>query len=64
MDGVTDIAHQLGYFETIGSWKDALTLGDRLEAVTEDQVHAAARATFNSTNRTIGWFEPAADACR
>ena len=30
-----------GYFETIGSWKDALTLGDRLEAVTSDQVHAA-----------------------
>ena len=64
MDGVTDIAHQLGYFETIGSWKDAFTLGDRLEAVTEDQVHAAARATFDSANRTIGWFEPTADACR
>ena len=30
IDGVTDIAHQLGYFETIGSWRDALTLGDRL----------------------------------
>jgi zinc protease len=64
MDGVTDIAHQLGYFETIGSWKDALTLGDRLEAVTGDQVHDAARTTFNSANRTIGWFEPVADACR
>ena len=64
MDGVTDIAHQLGYFETIGSWKDALTLGDRLEAVTADEVHAAARTTFSSANRTIGWFEPVAAACR
>jgi len=64
MDGVTDIAHQLGYFETIGSWQDVLTLGDRLAAVTEADVHAAAGTTFGPANRTIGWFEPAADACR
>ena len=64
MDGVTDIAHQLGYFETIGSWQDVLTLGDRLAAVTEADVHAAARTTFSPANRTIGWFEPVADACR
>ena len=42
-DSVTDIAHQLGYFETIGSWQDALTLVARLAAVTLDQVNAAAR---------------------
>jgi zinc protease len=64
MDGVTDIAHQLGYFETIGSWQDAFTLGDRLNAVTAADVHEAARATFASRNRTIGWFEPVADAWR
>jgi zinc protease len=63
MDGVTDIAHQLGYFATIGSWRDALTLGDRLDRVTRDEVHAAARAVFRADNRTIGWFEPTADAC-
>jgi zinc protease len=64
MDGVTDIAHQLGYFETIGSWRDALTLGERLAAVTADQVHAVTRAVFAPSNRTIGWFEPQADPCR
>jgi zinc protease len=64
MDGVTDIAHQLGYFETIGSWRDALALGQRLEGVGLADVHEAARATFASSNRTIGWFEPQADACR
>jgi zinc protease len=64
MDGVTDVAHQLGYFETIGSWKDALTLGDRLAAVTATEVLEAARATFTPANRTIGWFEPVADECR
>ena len=64
MDGVTDIAHQLGYFETIGSWRDALALGERLEGVGLADVHEAARAAFACSNRTIGWFEPQADACR
>ncbi len=60
LDGVTDIAHQLGYFETIGSWRDLFELGTRLEAVTMDDVQAAARATFGAGNRTIGWFSPVA----
>lgn len=64
MDGVTDIAHQLGYFETIGSWRDALDLEGRLAAVSVEDVHEAARRTFTSSNRTVGWFEPQADACR
>jgi len=64
MDGVTDIAHQLGYFETIASWRDALTLGERLAAVGLDEVHAAAGAVFAAANRTIGWFQPQADPCR
>jgi zinc protease len=61
MDGVTDIAHQLGYFETIGSWRDALTLGERLSAVSLTDVHTVARSVFSASNRTIGWFEPQAD---
>jgi zinc protease len=60
MDGVTDIAHQLGYFETIASWRDALTLGDRLAAVSMADVQEIARAVFTPSNRTIGWFEPQA----
>jgi zinc protease len=61
MDGVTDIAHQLGYFETIGSWRDALALGERLAAVSLSDVHEVARSVFTLSNRTIGWFEPRAD---
>src|SRR5690606_37868838 len=38
LDGVTEIAHQLGYFETIGSWRDVHALGERLAAVTVDDV--------------------------
>ena len=64
MDGVTDIAHQLGYFETIGSWRDALTLGEQLAAVNLGQVNEIARSVFMPSNRTIGWFEPQAERCR
>ena len=57
-DSVTDIAHQLGYFETIASWRDYSTLRERLDAVTPELVHAAATRYLADQNRTIGWFEP------
>ena len=57
-DSVTDIAHQLGYFETVGSWRDYQELIPRLSGVTLDQVNAAARKYLTADNRTIGWFEP------
>ena len=41
-DSVTDIAHQLGYFETIASWRAYEKLRERLDAVTPESVHAAA----------------------
>jgi zinc protease len=57
-DSVTDIAHQIGYFETIASWSAYHALRHRLEAVTVDQVNAAAAKYLTASNRTIGWFEP------
>jgi zinc protease len=61
-DGVTNIAHQLGYFETIGGLDVFTTLPARLAAVTLDQVSAAAAATLLPANRTVGWFDPLAVA--
>ena len=57
-DGVTDIAHQLGYFETIASWRDYHHLIPALRTVTLDDVNAAARKYLTPDTRTIGWFEP------
>ena len=57
-DSVTDIAHQLGFFETIGSWRAYHGIRERLDAVTPEQVHAAVQRYFTPENRTIGWFEP------
>src|SRR4029450_8064045 len=57
-DSVTDIAHQVGYFETSASWPAYPALSPRLDVVTADQVQAAAVKYLAPSNRTIGWFEP------
>ena len=57
-DSVTDIAHQIGYFETIASWPAYHSLRNRLDGVTIEQVQAAAVKYLTPSNRTIGWFEP------
>ena len=57
-DSISNIAHQLGYFETIASWRICATLGERIDAVTLDQVGAAAAERLKPLNRTVAWFEP------
>jgi zinc protease len=57
-DSVTNIAHQLGYFETIATVDLFGALPARIAAVTVDQVGAAARTMLSDANRTVGWFEP------
>jgi zinc protease len=57
-DSVTNIAHQLGYFETIASVDVFTRLPEQIVRATVDQVAAAARSVLTSSNRTIGWFEP------
>ena len=57
-DSVTNIAHQLGYFETIASFEVYRSLWPSVAAVTAEQVAAVARDVFQPSNRTIGWFDP------
>jgi zinc protease len=57
-DSVTNIAHQLGYYETIASMDLLTTAPARIAAVTLDQVAAAARSVLTLANRTVGWFVP------
>jgi predicted Zn-dependent peptidase len=57
-DSVTNIAHQLGYFETIASVDVFTSLGTRIAAVNCEAVADAARAVLSASNRTVGWFQP------
>jgi zinc protease len=60
-DSITNIAHQLGYFETIASWRVVESLRERIDAVTVEAVARAAAARLTSSNRTIGWYQPPAE---
>jgi zinc protease len=59
-DSVTSIAHQLGYFETIGAPDIYRELVPRIDRVTSDQIAGAAARVLAARNRTIGTFEPVA----
>jgi zinc protease len=60
-DSVTNIAHQIGYFETIASVDVFTGLAGRLASVTLEQVAAASARLFGEARRTVGWFDPQPD---
>ena len=57
-DSIANVGHQLGYFETIASWRICETLRERIDAVTLDHVNAAAVERLKPHNRTVAWFDP------
>jgi zinc protease len=61
-DSVTNIAHQLGYFETVANLGVFERVGRSIEQVTLDDVGRVASRVLAAANRTVGWFLPTADA--
>jgi zinc protease len=57
-DSVTNIAHQIGYFQTVASANLYPALGRRIEGVTRGRVAEAAARHLRPSNRTAGWFKP------
>jgi zinc protease len=57
-DSVTNIAHQLGYFETVAGPEFLPAMQRRIVAVTAEQVASAARRRLGPSTRTVGWFRP------
>jgi zinc protease len=57
-DSVTNVAHQIGYFETIGGVELFTGLPARIAAVTVNDVAEAAQAVLVPSNRSVGWFDP------
>jgi zinc protease len=57
-DSVTNVAHQLGYFETVATADLFLDLGARIASVTLAEVAAVACTMLADSNRTVGWFDP------
>jgi len=61
-DSVTNIAHQLGYFETVAGGGFLNSIQQRVDAVTPEQIWDVARRRLAPSSRTIGWFRPVARA--
>jgi zinc protease len=57
-DSVTNIAHQLGYFETVATVDVFGELAARVDAVTLEAVAQIAQTMLRDANRTVGWYEP------
>jgi zinc protease len=57
-DSVTNIAHQIGYFHTVASVNAYQGMGDRIAAVTLDDVARVADRYLRAGNCTVGTFEP------
>jgi len=57
-DSVTNIAHQVGYFETIAGSDYLPRLHEKIDAVTAEQVWDVARRRLGAATRTLGWFRP------
>ena len=57
-DSITNIAHQLGFFETIANWRYFPSIAPRIERVTLDDVARVAAARLAASNRVVGRFEP------
>ncbi len=57
-DSVTNVGHQLGYFETVTGADYFGSLQRRIDAVTAEQVWDVARRRLAPASRTVGWFRP------
>ena len=57
-DSVTDQADQLGYYETIYSWRYLDTYLENVQKVTKDDIQRVAQKYFTEKNRTVATFIP------
>ena len=57
-DSVTNVAHQLGYFETVTGPGFLADLQSRVARVTAAEVSDVARRRLGASTRTVGWFRP------
>jgi zinc protease len=56
-DSISNIAHQLGFFETIASWRYFPSISERIDAVMLEDVAAVAAKRLIAAHRIVGRFE-------
>jgi predicted Zn-dependent peptidase len=63
-DSVTNLAHQLGYFQTVATLDVYHDAAARIAAVTGSDVNRVAGTYLRTQHRTVGWFNPVNGAHR
>jgi zinc protease len=61
-DSVTNLGHQLGYFETVANLDIYQDAPNRIAEISESDVNRAAQKYLRGDRRTVGWFSPSAGA--
>ena len=61
-DSVTNLGHQLGYFQTVVSLDVYEDAPNRIAAVTQQEVERVAKKYLRRDRRTVGWFNPTNEA--
>jgi predicted Zn-dependent peptidase len=56
---VTNLGHQLGYFQTVATLDVYQDAPARIAAVTQSEVNRVAKKHLRDDQRTVGWFKPA-----
>ena len=57
-DSVRSLAQQLGYYETVDSWRYLTTYLDRVMALGPGDIRRAASEYLVEDTRTVGWYDP------
>ena len=57
-DSIRSLAQQLGYYETVGSYKYLDTYLDRIAGVRPEEVSRVAEHYLSENRRTVGHYEP------
>jgi zinc protease len=57
-DSVTNLGHQLGYFETVANQETFQSAPGRIAAVSRTDVDRVAARYLKADQRTVGWFNP------
>ena len=57
-DSIRSLAQQLGYYETVGSYRYLDTYLEKISAVTREDVSRVANAYLGEHTRVVGHYEP------
>lgn len=57
-DSIRSLAQQMGYYETVVSWRYLETYLDEVMKLTPEQIRRAAETYLIEDHRIVGWYEP------